>query len=212
MGMAKPLSSGMQSVFRLEPSVFSIRLCLKHLNIFPCIPKRKRDALSGFSDKTVDKKNAYSYYGVKGLDWYGKWGCLKGSVKRSKFSNWKRRHWSASRWRRTGKAELPDSSRTRWILYQVTEGAAIVIYGRKNKRNQVVVQKYHVNQKWWLMDRVRKMRLMQKGIWRKKLDVADLLNEKAALSSHCWRNSFPVGRSCLKFGTLYLWWKQSYFS
>ena len=33
------------------------------------------------------------------------------------------------------------------FLYQVTEGNAIVIYGRKNKRNQVVVQKYHVNQK-----------------------------------------------------------------
>ncbi|CZR06243.1 Hypothetical protein TR210_2301 [Trichococcus ilyis] len=32
------------------------------------------------------------------------------------------------------------------FLYQVTEGNAIVIYGRKNKRNQVVVQKYHVNQ------------------------------------------------------------------
>ena len=33
------------------------------------------------------------------------------------------------------------------FLYQVTEGNAIVIYGRKNKRNQVVVQKYHVKQK-----------------------------------------------------------------
>lgn len=32
------------------------------------------------------------------------------------------------------------------FLYQVTEGNAIVVYGRKNKRNQVVVQKYHVNQ------------------------------------------------------------------
>lgn len=32
------------------------------------------------------------------------------------------------------------------FLYQVSEGKAIVIYGRKNKRNQVVVQKYHVNQ------------------------------------------------------------------
>ena len=28
------------------------------------------------------------------------------------------------------------------------------------------------------MDRVRKMRLMQKGIWRKKLDIADLLERK----------------------------------
>lgn len=32
------------------------------------------------------------------------------------------------------------------FLHQVNEGNAIVIYGRKNTRNQIVVQKYHVNQ------------------------------------------------------------------
>lgn len=32
------------------------------------------------------------------------------------------------------------------FLFQVTEGNSIVIYGEKNKRNQFVVKKYHVNQ------------------------------------------------------------------
>lgn len=33
------------------------------------------------------------------------------------------------------------------FLFQVTEGESIVIYGEKNRRNQFVVKKYHVNQK-----------------------------------------------------------------
>lgn len=31
------------------------------------------------------------------------------------------------------------------FLYHVTEGESIVIFGKRNKRNQVVVRKYHVN-------------------------------------------------------------------
>lgn len=30
------------------------------------------------------------------------------------------------------------------FLFQVTEGKSIVVYGEKNKRNQLVVKKYHV--------------------------------------------------------------------
>lgn len=31
------------------------------------------------------------------------------------------------------------------FLFQVTEGKSIIIYGKRNKQNQFVVQKYHVN-------------------------------------------------------------------
>lgn len=30
------------------------------------------------------------------------------------------------------------------FLFQVTEGKSIVVYGEKNKRNQLIVKKYHV--------------------------------------------------------------------
>lgn len=33
------------------------------------------------------------------------------------------------------------------FLFQVTEGKSIVIFGKKNERNQFVVKKYHVNLK-----------------------------------------------------------------
>lgn len=37
--------------------------------MFPYYSQKEKNALSGFSDKeTVDKKNARSYYGVKGCD------------------------------------------------------------------------------------------------------------------------------------------------
>lgn len=32
------------------------------------------------------------------------------------------------------------------FLYHVAEGKNIIIFGNRNKRNQVVVRKYHVNQ------------------------------------------------------------------
>ncbi|MGP6139049.1 MULTISPECIES: hypothetical protein [unclassified Jeotgalibaca] len=31
------------------------------------------------------------------------------------------------------------------FLFHVTEGKTVVIYGKRNKKNQFVVQKYHVN-------------------------------------------------------------------
>lgn len=31
------------------------------------------------------------------------------------------------------------------FLFQVTEGKSIIIYGKRNKQNQFVVQKYHIN-------------------------------------------------------------------
>lgn len=30
------------------------------------------------------------------------------------------------------------------FLYQVNEGSAVVVFGQKNSRNQIVVKKYHV--------------------------------------------------------------------
>ena len=51
------------------------------------------------------------------------------------------------------------------------------------------------------MDRVRKMRLMQKGIWRKKLDVADLLERKG-----CYEFTLLEDKLSVREELFEIWW------
>ena len=51
------------------------------------------------------------------------------------------------------------------------------------------------------MDRVRKMRLMQKGIWRKKLDIADLLERKG-----CYEFTLLEDKLSVREELFEIWW------
>lgn len=137
------LLSSDASVFRLGPSVFSIRLLLQHLNTFLIIPKRK-ECFERFSDKRkqLTKRTHVRIISVKGCGWYGKWDLperLSGEKDQNSQTGRDATdplHADGGQGRET---ELPWFARTRWIFcIRSPKGNAIVIYGRKNKRNQVI--------------------------------------------------------------------------
>ena len=75
-----------------------------------------------------------------------KW-CLKGQVEKIKVL--KLEEMPLVRFTLTDERETRESclikNHSLNFLFQVTEGKTIVIFGKRNKKKQFVVQKYHVN-------------------------------------------------------------------
>ncbi len=75
----------------------------------------------------------------------GKW-CLQGKVEKIKVL--KLEEMPLVRFTLTDESETRENclikNHSLNFLFQVTEGKSIVIYGKRNNKNQFVVQKYHV--------------------------------------------------------------------